>query len=193
MSRLKLLALLLAALALPVGLAACGDDDDGGGGDEEAVTEAIQTASTSTDPADCTNLLTANFLEQVGQTVEECEADAADDSDDPDSVEVSEVIVDGDTATADAAFSGGDIDGSTIAMTLVNEDDQWKIDSFDEVVEFNADSVRAGILEQIAADPDLTPEQVACVQGAIEGAADDELEPILLGDSSALEDLVSDC
>ena len=40
------------------------------------------------------------------------------------------IDVDGDTATAKAAFTGSIFDGQSLDLALVKEGDQWKLDEF---------------------------------------------------------------
>jgi hypothetical protein len=92
-----LIAASLAALALALG--AC----DGGDGDEDRITEAIERSATTTVPADCNGLATQDFLEQTqfdrgAAALQSCREDARNTTDDPESVEVSGVGVDGDRA-----------------------------------------------------------------------------------------------
>jgi hypothetical protein len=185
-----LLALLLVCLALPLTLAACGDDDDdGGGGDEDQITEVIETASTSTDPEDCSQLQTEASLEQSeltlgGETaLESCEEDAPDGSTNPDSVEVSDVTVDGESATASASFTGGPQDGSTFTVALVKEGDQWKIDGITDIPEFNGEAFRAGLEEQLTSAGDVPPEVGICLTNAFAAVSDDELKALILSGS----------
>ncbi len=202
MTRYRLLALLLTCFALPLALTACGgDDDDGGGGDDEAeITEVIETASTSTDPADCARLQTENSLEQTEFTgedetaLESCEEDAPDGSTNPDSVEVAEISVDGESATADATFSGGSSDGSTYSLALVKEDDQWKIDEITDVPVLNVEAFQTGLSEQLSADPDLPPEIGACFVQQFSVVTEDQLKELVLsGDEDALLAIIQPC
>lgn len=198
MSR-RLLVLLL-ALALPLTLAACGgDDDDGGGdGDEAEITDVIETSVTSTDPADCTNLQTQAFLEQTtfeeGDALAECEAEAADTSDDPDSVEVTNVVVDGDSATGDVTFVGGPIDGSTASLALVKEDDQWKLDEITDIPEFNFEGFQQAFTEQLAAAGDVPQEIADCIVQAFADAGEEQVKEVFLsGDEDQLNALFAQC
>ena len=118
----------LALLLLVFALAACG----GGEGEEGRIVEVVERSATSTDPADCEALATREFLEQTQysrgeQAVESCEENA-EEGGKPDSVEVSEVEVDGFEATANTAFEGGEFDGQTFEVALVEEDGDWKMD-----------------------------------------------------------------
>ncbi|MGZ5310219.1 MAG: Rv0361 family membrane protein [Solirubrobacterales bacterium] len=192
----RLLAMLAVLLAVPFMLAACGGDD--GDSDEDKITEVIETSATGTDPADCTELQTQAFNEQTTFETGEaatasCEEDAADNSDDPESVEVANVEVDGKSATAEVTFTGGGFDGSTLAVSLVKEDDQWKLDAIDDIPDFNAEGLKADLSKQLAADDELTPQQKDCISQAITGADEETLKSVALGDQDALIGLFGAC
>ena len=199
MFRSRLLALLL-ALVLPVTLAACGGDDgDDGGSDEDQVSEVIETSATSADPADCTELQTQAFTEQTTletgeEAIADCEEDAEDDSDNPDSVEVSNVAVDGTSATADAAFTGGAFDGSTVSVALIKEGDQWKLDQITDIPEFDFEGFTQAFGEQATADGELPPEVVTCITEAFNTAGAEQVKAIIVnGDAEGLNALVVPC
>jgi hypothetical protein len=191
----RLSAVLAILLAAPFLLAACGGDGDS---DEDKITEVIETSVKSGDPADCTELQTQAFTEQTtfetGEAaVTNCEEDATDSSDDPESVEVANASVDGETATAEVTFAGGGYEGSTLAVSLVKEDDQWKLDSIDDIPVFNVEGMKAALNEQVEGDDELTPQQKSCISGAISGADEATLKAVALGDIAALEGLFAPC
>jgi hypothetical protein len=186
---------------LPVGVAACGGgDDSGGSGDEDAITEVIQTGATSTDPADCSKLQTDKSLEQTeltfgGKTaLETCEEDASDDSTSPDSVDVTNISVDGESATADATFSGGLSDGSTYSLALIKDGDQWKLDEITGIPELNLDALRAGLAEQVSANSDVPHDVATCVVDAFNSATEEQIKSLILsGSEDEYLSLVGDC
>ncbi|HZO06145.1 MAG TPA: hypothetical protein VFB52_07135 [Solirubrobacterales bacterium] len=192
---LKYLLTVSAVALAALSLAACGGSDSDS--DEDQITTAIETSVTTTDPADCTVYSTQAFLEQSegekGEAaVTSCEEDVEDTSDDPDSVEVSAVEVDGDAATAEVAFSGGGFDGQAVAVSLVKEDGDWKLDSIDGFAEFDRDAF-VGSLEEGFATTELTDEQTSCVNEAFDAATDEELEAVILEGEEALIEIVADC
>lgn len=195
---IRFIAMLAVLVAAPLMLAACGGDD-GGGDDEDQITEAIQVSATSTNPEDCTKLSTQTFMEQTQQAtgedaVAQCEADAEDDSDDPDSVEVSAVSVDGDSATADATFSGGGFDGSTLSVALVKEGDQWRLDEITDIPELNLDAFKTAFAEQIAQTSDIPPQIADCINGVVQGLDENQVKDIILsGSEDALTELLGEC
>src|SRR5262245_53805225 len=114
-------------------LAACGGGDDASSEDQDQITQAINAAAASGDPSACTQYQTQRFLEQTNDgtgeaAVKSCEQDAADSV--ADSVDVTDIEVDGDSATAKAAVTGSVFDGQTLDIALVKEGDVWKLDQF---------------------------------------------------------------
>ena len=185
MRKLHLL-LPLALLALVLGLAACG----GGESDEDKIVEVIETSVTSTDPADCKELATQDFLEQTelsegAEAVESCEESAKETDDDPESVEVSEVEIDGSAASANVAFTGGSFDGQALSVALVEEDEDWKLDEVTGFAEFDqeqlADSLEEGL--QSGDDP-LDPQLATCFAEVIRELPTAEAEEVVIGGSA---------
>jgi len=184
------------ALAAALALAACGDDDDGGTSDEDEIETVIEESVGSDDPAACTEVATLAFLEQTelargDAAIASCVESTQDPSDDPDSVEVSEVEVDGSTATATVAFEGGSFDGQSLAVSLI-DDGGWKLDRIDDLIDF--DVARFG--EQFAAGPPaaLPADKAQCVGDLFAAAEPDKLEgAILSGDPQQLAPYFAAC
>lgn len=112
-------------LALPLA-AGCGDDDggsdSGGGSDDSQITATIE-AFAKGDSGSC-DVLTDQAAEDLFGGRAECE-DAAGDENDSAEVDVADIQIDGDTATA-TGTSGGD----TAKISLEKDGDEWKISSF---------------------------------------------------------------
>jgi hypothetical protein len=185
---LALGALVLAALAL----AACGDS--GNSEDQDQITKAIELAATSGDPSACTQAETVKFVQQTSgggsadEAVKQCEQDANDNV--ADEVDVTDVEVDGDTATANAAVTGSIFDGQTLQIALVKEGDQWKLDAFKGFEDFDRDSLNAAFKEEIASDQETPPAAVDCVTQQIDAASDEDLQGLFLGNDSSAEDAI---
>jgi ABC-type glycerol-3-phosphate transport system substrate-binding protein len=199
-SRFRLFALLAAALATALVLAACGDDDGGGGGSEEdeaAITETIETATSSTDASECTELQTQSFVEQTQykrgeEAIDACTEDAGDTI--ADSVDVSGIEVDGDAATAQAAFTGGGLNGQTLTLSLVKEGDAWKLDRIDEFAEFDQGAFADALAEEASSDGESDQQLVDCVLRAVTDADSEELQSAYLsGDEDELIRLFAQC
>jgi hypothetical protein len=180
----------LAVLAASLVLAACG----GGADDEGDITGVIQTSVTSTDPADCTKLATQQFVNQTefstgDQAIKECQDDAADASDNPDSVEVTEIKVGGDDATANVDFTGGSFGGSTLAVAMVKDGDQWKLDRITGIVNLDVATFKRSFADRVAASGDVPAQVRSCITEAIRDASEDQIKQALLGGTE--QDLVA--
>jgi hypothetical protein len=184
-------------LASALAFAACGGGDSGA---EGKIEETIETSVSTTDPSKCTELMTQTFVEQnSGESgaaaIESCEEEAADTSDDPDSVEIAAVEVDGADATAEVAFVGGGFDGQTVEVALVEEDDTWKLDEILGFAELDNEALAQTLEEQFeAASDEITPEQIGCIGDAIREAPQEEVEELLLsGDSERFVEFAEAC
>jgi hypothetical protein len=183
----------LAALAL----AACGGSDNSD--DEDQITDAIELAATSGDPKACTEAQTQKFTEQVsgeGQTgeaaVKACEESAADTA--GDEVDVSDIEVDGDSATAQVAVTGSTFDGQTLDIGLVKEGDQWKLDDFRGFTDFDREAFNNSFREGLTQPPDaLTPEQADCVMGNLDKLSDQEVQDFFTGSPDPGNDIFGPC
>ncbi|HEV2858880.1 MAG TPA: hypothetical protein VGW80_10810 [Solirubrobacterales bacterium] len=197
MRKLHLTLLPALLLALALGLAACGG---GGESDEDKVVETIETSALSADPADCKELATIGFLEQTqlekgDAAVESCEEDAKDGENDPDSVKVTKVKVDGSDATADAAFEGGTFDGQTLSVALVEEDGTWKMDEITKFAKLDQEQLATAFEEALTSGEDALPEDVGTCFGEVirELPAEEVEEVIIGGDPQPLVELLEGC
>ena len=174
----------LGALVIAVALVACGNND-GNSQDEDDITAAMEFAATSGDPAACTEAETQAFSEQnaggaTGEAaVKQCEAEAADTP--ADSIEVSNVEVDGDAATADGAVTGSIFDGQTLSVALVKENDKWKIDQLTGFAEFDRDAFTAAFAKELASDPETPPKAADCVEQKFAQLSDQEVQDFFVG------------
>lgn len=182
MRKLHLALLPALLLALALGLAACGSS---GESDEDKIVSTIEEAATSDDPSICSETQTLSFMEQTtgssGKGAEkECQQEAESGEDQPDSVKVSKVEVDGGSATADAEFKGGPFDAQILELALVEEDGEWKLDKLTGFAKFDSDSLVASFAEQIEQDSSIEPETASCFVEGIEELSDPELESVVI-------------
>jgi hypothetical protein len=189
---LLLSALIVSALAL----VACGGS---GASDEEKIEEAIETSATASDPANCTKLETLSFSEQSSgesgkAAIKACEEEAKDPEGKADSVAVSEVEVDGSKATANAAITGGSLEGQTVSIALVEGDDQWKLDQITGFVTLDQGQLANVFAEQLEKGEEVEPEITACIVSGIEEASKGEAEEFVLDPTNqALGELAESC
>lgn len=183
-------------LALALVLAACGG---GGESDEDKVVNAIETSATSTDPSVCTELQTLAFVEQTQSeegkaAVKACEEETNDGSSNPDSVDVTKVEVDGTNATADAAFVGGNFDGQTLGIALVEEDGDWKLDEVIGFTKFDKAKLLTALATGFEEEGEVEPELASCIIQALGAADQGEFEEVILsGSSQGIVEIVEAC
>jgi ABC-type glycerol-3-phosphate transport system substrate-binding protein len=191
----KRLPVLLFAILAALALTACGSSES----DEDKIVNVIETGSTSTDPADCEALQTLNFMEQGNEgegkeAVKECEEDATDETGNPDSVDVSEVEIEGSEASAVVAVNGGSFDGQVLAFNLVEEEGGWKLNEIEAFVTLDREKLIAAFEEGLAeAEPPVEEELAACVIEGTEEISNSELEELVLGGPEGFVELAEEC
>jgi hypothetical protein len=184
--------LLLSALAL----SACGGGSDstgGGGGSssgpEAQIEEVVQASATASDPANCTKTNTQKFDEQLvheegAGAVKGCESEAESGEASADAVTIANVKVSGDKATLEAAYEGSIYDGQTIAVAMVEEGGQWKVDRLTKIVKLDKAALADTFKTQLEATGELSDEQVSCITDGIGGSSQAEVEELLLSGSA---------
>jgi hypothetical protein len=194
---IKRLLVPLALLALAsVALAACG----GGGSSAEAeVTEVIEQAATTKDPSNCTKLQTLRFTEQnAGESgkaaIKSCE-EAAKEEEEAEEAKVSNVSVNGEKATAEVEFIGGSLGSQTLAVALVEEGGNWKLDQIEGFARYDGKALEETFLKRFEESPEgLTKQQYTCIAEGIGKASKAEAEAMFLsGSSTKIEALAKGC
>jgi endonuclease YncB( thermonuclease family) len=190
MRKLQFAALAAAFVLGAFALAACGSSDSNQ--DEDDITAAVDTAATSTDPSKCVEVQTENFANQTDGSLQECQKNAGDAV--ADSVDVSNIEVDGDTATAEAAVTGSVFDGQTLQVALVKDGDAWKLDDFSGFTDFDRDAFIAAFIDEIKADPDTPASAIPCLQKQFQSATDEQLQNLVTAENqNAGEELFAPC
>lgn len=182
---------LFAALMLvsALALSACGGGDSSGDSDAEGEIEsAIEASATEANPDNCTKLETLAFVEQNSgakgtAAVASCEKEAKDTTGKAESVDVTKIQIDGPKATADAALSGGSLDGQTVTIALV-EEDGWKLDRIDGFAKLDVGGIVDALREQLEESSELTSEQTDCILKVIEEADEGDIEELVLNGTS---------
>lgn len=164
------------AVVVPLLLAGCQAPEPS---PQEQVTELVTRLATTAHPGACSADYTADGLEAMLGTSDVARCEASVKRGEPaSSVEVSQVEVDGDRASARVAFDGGDSAGTAITVDLVRDEDRWRVDGQRdlEVVDRAAYDVafRAAVGE--AAGEVLPAANVPCVQDRFAERTDDEIE-----------------
>jgi hypothetical protein len=189
----SLAVLVLAALVL----AACGG---GGSGDEDAIAETIETAVTTNDPGNCTELETQSFVEQNSQekgaaAVKSCEKEARAGREKAEGANVSNVVVKDEKATAEVEFEGGSLGSQDIEVALVEEDGNWKLDQIEGFADYDGKALGEAFEKQLEEEPgELEPEQVKCIADAVAEASQAEAEELVFsGSSEGIIELAQGC
>jgi hypothetical protein len=178
-----------AALLAAFALAACGGNGTSSA-DKDAITAAIIRAATSGDPAACTDSQTLRFTEQTsggakGQAaVKSCEKDAKNTA--AEKIDVTDVQVDGDKATAKGKATGSIFDGQTVEVALVKENGRWKLDEFKGFENFNKDAMIAAFSKQLSAEG-ATPQAVDCITKQFQATSDQDIEAVFVGSDPQAE------
>jgi hypothetical protein len=172
----------LAALAL----AACGSSNNNSA-DEDQITAAINAAATSGDPSACTKYQTVRFDEQTSNgtgeaAVRSCEKDAQNSV--ADKVDVTDISVSGDTATAKAAVTGSIFDGQTLDIALVKQGGQWKLDQFKGFANFDKAAFIAAFPQQLQNEPGATPQAIDCIRTQLQQASEQQIEQTFTSSSN---------
>ncbi len=192
--RILVLMALLALAALT--LTACGG---GGSSDEDKITETIETAATTHDPKNCTELETLNFAEQNTQekgtaAIKACEKEAKEEEDQAEAAEVSDVSVNGEKATAKVKFEGGSLGEQSLEVALVKEDGNWKLDQIEGFADYNGKALGEAFEKQFEEEGELTPEQSKCIAGKVAEATQAEAEELFFsGNPEKIIELSQGC
>ena len=168
--------MLLLAAALPALLGGCGGSEESS---PEQVAQTLRTALTTSDPAVlCGEVLSSGLVARVYGSAERCvavERGSAGSRRPPRSVDVSGVEVDGERAGASVSVRGGTQDGVRGGLSLVREDESWRVD--DLSTEFLRSSLDAGL----SGGGSLEDTLVACVGKSVVGLEDEALRALALG------------
>ncbi len=194
---IKRLLVPLALLALAaLAVTACGG---GGSNAEGEVTEVIEQSATTKDPGNCTELQTLRFTEQnTGEkgkaAVKACE-ESAKEEEQAEEAKVSNVSVNGEKATAEVEFVGGSLGSQTLAVALVEDGGDWKLDQIEGFANYNGKALEETFLKRFEESPEgLSKQQYTCIAEGIGKASTAEAEAMFLSGASAkIEELAKGC
>jgi len=185
--------LVLAALAVT----ACGG---GGSSDESKITESIETAATTSDPSNCTELQTQRFDEQNASTegkaaIKKCEEEAEGGENEAESVTVSNISVEGETGTAEVEFEGGSLNSQTLEIAVAEEEGTWKVDQIEGFVTYDGEALAEAFERKFEKEPgELSEEQISCIAEGIAEASKAEAEELFFsGTTEAVTELAEYC
>lgn len=191
MNRRHLL-LLLPCLLFALALSACGGDSE-----ESRVEVTLREALLGDDPAKCTELLTADYRDQIASeegeaALRECKEETEEPSvEDPEDITVRDIEIGGSTATGQAAFEGGNFDGQSVEIALVRDGDGWKLDEIVRFTKFDrallVPALETGLenVEENEEDEEAPRHQRRCFLDRLAAASRQRLEGVLFSQSDA--------
>ena len=184
--------LVLAALTIT----ACG----GGSSDEDKITEVIETAATTTDPSNCTELETQRFNEQNDQVKgkaanKACEEQAEAGEEQAKAAKVSNISVNDEKATAEVEFEGGSLGAQTLEVALVQEEGDWKLDQVEGFAHYDGKALGEAFERQFEEKPEgLNKTQATCIAKKVAGSSQKEAEELFFsGSSEPIIELAEGC
>jgi hypothetical protein len=197
----SLLILPLVLLAAALALSACGggSSSSSGGGDETAIAEAIENSATSVSPSKCTEFQTEEFNEQDQSVsgkgaLKACEENVEENETPAESVDVSNIKVNGETATAEAAVNGSALNGQTIEVEVAEEEGAWKLNQFLGFTKFDGAALGEGLEEEFEAQGGVSPKLAKCVSEGFAEASQEEAESLIFeGNTEGIEKLAEKC
>jgi hypothetical protein len=197
----SLLILPLVLLAAALSLSACGggSSSSGGSGEEGAIEEAIESSATSTEPSKCTEFQTMAFNEtESGETgaaaTKACEEEVENEEEPSESVSVSNIKVNGESATAEVEITGSDLNGQAVELEVLKEEGDWKLNEFLALTKFNGASLGESLEEKFAEEGEVTPALAKCVSEGVAAMSKSEAEGLIFEqDISPIEEIAKGC
>lgn len=197
----SLLILPLVLLASALALAACGggSSSSSGGGDETAIEEAIETSATSSDPSKCSEVQTETFNETAtgesgAKALKACEEEVEEGNEPAESVTVSNVKEDGETATAEAEVHGGSLDGQSVEIGLTKEEGSWKLNEFLGFAKYDPAGIAAFLEEKLGEEEGIEPSLAKCVAEGVAEMSEQEAEAMVFEKSTeGIEEIAKGC
>jgi hypothetical protein len=151
--------------------------------DSFRIEDAIDSAYTSRDPEYCVDDVTETYMEQRYKVTSPYADDLCEEystQNRADSVDVSDIDIHGDYATAAVAVTGGNANGQVVEVQLVNQDGDWKVDRVVRNLVLNRGALVNAYAAQFARLGASAGEQ-ACAGAAVRRLSEAELERMGLG------------
>jgi hypothetical protein len=155
------------------------------GSDEQQIEATIREAVVNTDPDVCAEFLSQRYLEESFQkpgleALAVCRAFKEQTGRYVDQIDIVDVAIHGDTATATAVPSSDGNDTAELRYTLAKESGRWKLDRPERLAEIDLEEVAAGLKRGIVGKGvEVTPAASACIDGWVRGRPRADLEDLL--------------
>jgi len=194
--------LVLVLIASALALTACGgggSSSSGGSGEEEAIAQVIEKSATTTDPSKCTELQTQAFNEQEKdvsgkEATEVCEEAAEGDETVAESVNVSDIKVEGEKATAVAKVEGTALNDQGVEIELVSEEGNWKLNKFLGFASYDGQALAEALETEFEKEEGISAALGKCVAEGVAKFSQAEAEEVAFeGETQGLEELAQSC
>jgi len=155
-------------------------------GDEAQIERTIRVVATTHAPSSCDEMMTVGYLEQTTDARppfadDVCRRDAEAPGPRARSVDVGDIAVAGDSATALVANDGGSFDGSRLRVRLAKLDGHWRLDRLVAFTRFDRRRFEAAYRRQFAGYSS-SPTAVRCAVRRTRALSDQRLEWVALHD-----------
>jgi hypothetical protein len=178
----KVLVLPLALLVALLALSACGGSSGSSGGDESAIETAIEESATGEDPKLCSEFQTEAFNKAEypeGNALKECEEETESGASVAESVDISKVEVDGETATAEVEVTGNGLSGQELEVELAKEGGDWKMNELVGFTKFDSAAFAETLKEKLGEEAGISPSLAKCVSESLGNVSQEEAEMIV--------------
>jgi hypothetical protein len=197
----SLLMLPLVLIVTAFALTACGgggSSSSGGSSDETAISEAIEKSATTSDPSNCTKYQTEEFNEQdqheSGNALKACEESSEENEEQAESVTVSNIKVNGESATAVAEIEGSPLNGESVEIEMANEEGTWKLNQFLGFVNYEGQALAETFEAGLEEEEGVTPAIAKCVSEGFAEMSQQEAEAVVFeSETEGLEELAKSC
>lgn len=197
----SLLMLPFVLIAMAIALSACGggSSSSSGGGDEAAIEEAIEISATSSDPSKCTEVQTEAFNEvdtgvKGAKSLEACEEEVQEETEPAESVNVSNISENGETATAEVEVEGGSLAGQSLELELAQEEGNWKLNEFLGFTNYDAAGLASFLEGKLSAEEGVDASLAKCVAEGVEAMSQEEAEAFVFEKSTdGIEEIATAC
>jgi hypothetical protein len=110
------------------------------------------------------------------------------------SVKVSDIKVNGESATADVAVTGSALNEQSVEVELANEGGDWKLNKFLGFSHFDAHALGDAIEAELEKEEGVSASLAKCVAGGVSKLSQEEAESVAFEKNlETIEEIVSGC
>ncbi len=103
------------------------------------------------------------------------------EEDKTDTVDISNIAVNGKSATADVAITGSTLDNQSVEVEAVNEGGSWKLNKFLGFAKFDGAALAEQFEKGLEEAEELEPKQITCISEGLAEFSQKEAEAFVFG------------